>query len=93
MSQAMYSDLEIGRAKGSTRIATLARLLKVSAYWLETGEGEQDADSGSRVRDSGSEYSPMNDEKAALLAAFDALSPAKRRALLELIRPEANKHE
>lgn len=87
MSQAMYSDLELGRSLGTTRLATIAHVLNVDAYWLETGVGSADLPDGA-VREDRAAYSVMNNEKAALLAAFDALPPSKRRALLDLIRPD-----
>lgn len=39
MTQPSYSALERGVSKTTHKIGSLARLLGVDAYWLETGEG------------------------------------------------------
>lgn len=41
MRQPSLSQLETGESDGTTLIATFARELGVSAYWLETGRGEK----------------------------------------------------
>lgn len=43
ISQPTYSDLERGVSHGSVKLGSIARALKVSINWLETGEGQWDA--------------------------------------------------
>lgn len=42
ISQSVISDLENNVHAGTTRLARIAEVLKVSALWLETGRGERD---------------------------------------------------
>ncbi|UYZ79862.1 helix-turn-helix domain-containing protein [Moraxella bovis] len=43
LSQSAYSQLESGRSKATNKMAELANLFGVSAYWLATGQGEMTA--------------------------------------------------
>lgn len=40
MTQSSLSELETGESTGTTSVATIANVLGVNAYWLETGLGE-----------------------------------------------------
>lgn len=80
MSQQSYSDLERGESKSTSKIGSLARALKVDAFWLETGEGPRLPD---RIGEDPAFYLP--EDKRQLMDAYDALSAQRKRALLVLI--------
>lgn len=89
ISQSTLADLERGKSKSTTRIATLANLYGCDAYWLETGEPPTTRDAQS-VRESGAVYGDLermaqNVEEVTLLQRFRALSATKRKAFLALI--------
>lgn len=42
ITQSAYSQLETGRVDSSSHLATIAKILGVDAYWLQTGEGSAD---------------------------------------------------
>lgn len=41
ITQSNYSQLETGRAQSSAYLPAIAKFLGVSAYWLQTGDGEE----------------------------------------------------
>ncbi len=73
ISQQMLSKLERGAAFGTTEIVPLARALKVSPQWLETGEGQMNESIASR-------------EDQELLNEVQALGPEEKVALRVVIR-------
>lgn len=42
ITQGAYSQLETGRVDSSSHLATIAKILGVDAYWLQTGEGSDE---------------------------------------------------
>ena len=83
ISQQSYSALETGKSKATVKIGSLARVLGVDAYWLETGEGTAKP---SRVGESSPPYMPP--DRRLLLEWFDELGDLKRRAFIALIAKE-----
>ena len=69
ISQQMLSKLERGVASGTTEIVQLARALKVSPRWLESGEEPME---------------DLTADERRLLEGYRALSPAEKMALLTL---------
>lgn len=82
MTQPSYSALERGASLRTYKIGSLAHVLSVDAYWLETGKGEIQR-RGSRVAETRAEYMPY--EKRRLLELLDKLGERRRKALLELL--------
>lgn len=80
MSQQSYSDLERGKSKGTTRIGSLAHVLGVDAYWLETGIERAE---GRQVAEVRPEY--LSPDLAKLLELFNAMAERKRKALLQFL--------
>lgn len=79
MSQQSYSDLETGKSKSTVRIGSLAQVLGVDAYWLETGNGQMSRG----VAESPARYT--HPEFRRILAWMDSLSDRQRKGLIDLI--------
>lgn len=84
MAQPSYSALERGASLRTYKIGSLAHVLSVDAYWLETGHGEMQRHSNS-VAETRAEYMPY--EKRRLVDLLENLGERKRKALLELLAP------
>lgn len=83
MTQPTYSELESGRSKTTSLVASLADALNVRALWLERGTGSPDTGA---VREAPQTYETApTARELALLARFRALSSRRQAALLELI--------
>lgn len=80
MSQQSYSDLERGKSKGTTRIGSLAHVLGVDAYWLETGIERAEGHQVAEVRP---EY--LSPDLAKLIELLSAMAERKRKALLQFL--------
>lgn len=84
LSQPSYSALETGKSKATTKIGSLAHVLGVDAYWLETGQGGAER---FVVREPSAQYgSPPSSEEAQLIDWYRGLSTAKRRAVRTLLQ-------
>ncbi len=81
ITQPSYSSLERGVSKRTNYIGSLAHVLGVDAYWLETGAGQMRK---LGVAEQLAEYA-MPTEKRRILHALDKMSVRKRKALLELL--------
>lgn len=78
MSQQSYSDLETGKSKSTVKIGSLARVLGVDAYWLETGEGEM------RVGEQRETY--ISPDHMRLLDWLGTLSEKQRKGLMQFLQ-------
>ncbi|UBB25793.1 helix-turn-helix domain-containing protein [Pseudoxanthomonas japonensis] len=83
ITQPSYSALERGVSKSTSKIGSLAHVLGVDAYWLETGEGQQPR--RGHVAESRADYR-LAGEQRRLLKLLGRLSPRKRQALLDLLQ-------
>lgn len=84
MTQPSYSALERGESKRTTKIGSFARLFRVDAYWLETGEGEMRCG----VAEQRGEY-PSGDY-LRIVDAVMKLNPRRRRIVLALLNDEGD---
>lgn len=83
IKQPTLSDLENDMSKGTTKLASIAKVLRVRPYWLETGKGPGEAE----VDDNDSDYATLSDEALAVAIAFESLElPAQREAILAQLR-------
>ena len=83
IKQPTLSDLENDMSKGTTKLASIAKVLRVRPYWLETGKGPNDAETADNAGDSAT----LSDEAIAVATAFDSLAlPAQREAILAQLR-------
>lgn len=80
ITQPSYSALERGTSKSTSKIGSLAHVLGVDAYWLETGEGTRRGN----VAESRGVYRLAGDRR--LLRLLDGLDARKRKALLDLLQ-------
>lgn len=80
ITQPSYSALERGTSKRTSKIGSLAHVLGVDAYWLETGEGSRRAG----VAETRGPYRVAGDRR--LLRLLDGLDARKRKALLDLLQ-------
>jgi len=91
MSQPSYSALETGKSKATTKIGSLAHVLQVDAYWLETGQGEMEAgakraaDGDSPAYAGAASSTALSAEEAVLLKVYRAADRARRKALVTLL--------
>ena len=81
ITQPSYSALERDISKSTSKIGSLARLLGVDAYWLETGEG---AMRRSGLSEALTDYA-LPPETRRILHSLGKMTERKRKALLELI--------
>ena len=81
ITQPSYSALERGVSKSTSKIGSLAHVLGVDAYWLETGEGQHRR----QVSESGASYR-IPGEQRRLLNLLNRLSARQRRALLDFLQ-------
>lgn len=86
ISQQSYSDLERGSSKSTTKIGSLAHLLGVDAYWLETGNGDMRAIATS-VGEERATYA-LHPDRKALYDWIDGLSDKQRKGLMQLLARE-----
>lgn len=82
--QPTLSDLENDMSKGTTKLASIARVLKVNPYWLETGKGAKGLSSQAEIQnDTHAEHPKLSEQAISVARAFDALkSDAQRQAVL-----------
>ncbi|WP_175927452.1 helix-turn-helix domain-containing protein [Burkholderia cepacia] len=73
LSQQGYSELERGVAKTTTRIGTLAYVLGVDAYWLETGLGQADG------------ANDFTGEERKVIEILRNMAPVQRKGLMTVI--------
>lgn len=91
ISQPSYSALETGKSKATTKIGSLAHVLQVDAYWLETGQGEMDAGSARAADGDAPDYAgaasraALSAEETVLLQTFRAADRARRKAIVTLL--------
>lgn len=81
ITQPSYSALERDISKSTSKIGSLARLLGVDAYWLETGEGPMRR---SGLSEALTDYA-LPAETRRIIHALGKMTDRKRKALLELI--------
>lgn len=86
ISQQSYSDLETGKSKSTVRIGSLARMLGVDAYWLETGEGDMRPQ---RIGEAPVAYMPA--DRRRILEIVDRLNDKQRKGLLDLLSMDNEK--
>lgn len=82
ITQPSYSALERGISKSTSKIGSLAHVLDVDAYWLETGEGAQRRGHAAESR----AHYRLAGEQRRLLNLLGRLSARKRQALLDLLQ-------
>jgi transcriptional regulator with XRE-family HTH domain len=83
IKQPTLSDLENDMSKGTTKLASIAKVLRVRPYWLETGKGPSEAEGPDNVSDS----TALSEEAFAIAIAFDSLElPAQREAIRAQLR-------
>lgn len=76
LSQSAYSQLESGRSKATNKMAELANLFGVSAYWLATGQGEMntsETESNARFSDAEIAFWSKGDDVPDGMVAIDFL--------------------
>jgi transcriptional regulator with XRE-family HTH domain len=87
MKQSSLSELETGESASSTNLATLANVLEVSAYWLETGKGDPKPKQGVNLVSAPERRNPrlqfVTDEEWDLLDYFRGTDDDGRGAILE----------
>lgn len=81
IAQPSYSELERGVSLSTTKIGSLAHVLNVDAYWLETGNGSFER----TVREGRAAYPSLAEDEYRVLALYKGLPARKRKALIELI--------
>lgn len=80
MKQSSYSELETGKSGGSTYLPAIANYLKVSALWLQTGEGPKHSSSVNtkvkRINEGFEDAGPINAEKRWVpVKAYSKMGP------------------
>lgn len=91
ISQPSYSALETGKSKATTKIGSLAHVLQVDAFWLETGLGEMQAGDNRQSDTDAPMYAgaasrvALSAEETALLQAYRAADRSRRKALMTLL--------